>query len=65
MGPSQNYVLDPSGNVVENTNVSLSDISSNTELETCKFNAFNQKINHNQMKGMQFYQQQLDKGSKS
>ena len=51
--------MDPSGAVIENTNVSLSEISSNTELETNKFNAFNQKINQNQMKGMQFYQQQL------
>ena len=51
--------MDPSGAVIENTTVSLSEISSNTELETNKFNAFNQKINQNQMKGMQFYQQQL------
>jgi len=47
LGPNHNYVMDPSGAVIENTNVSLSEISSNTELETNKFNAFSQKINHN------------------
>ena len=44
----------------EQTNISLSDISSNTELESQKFSGLNHKINTNQMKGLQFYQQQMD-----
>jgi len=43
------------GLLVDNTNISISDISSNTELESTKLNALNNKINMNQMKGMHFY----------
>lgn len=56
IAPHQN--ISTQGVLVGNTDISISDISSNTELESTKFNALNNKINMNQTKGMHFYQMQ-------